>query len=141
MSRNGPDDATRKGAAGVEGIEGLLAYAQSRSRWGGGALTSLGEAIALSRALARESPMEHTELLARCLRTTAKFLLRRRQGMEALPLAQEAVALTRSIGGAPLAVSLHCLAAAYEALHRYTEAAATLAEAAELPPPDAKPLD
>ncbi|MEU6710365.1 hypothetical protein ABZ897_02700 [Nonomuraea sp. NPDC046802] len=136
MTRNGPDDATRKGTSEVDAVEGLLAYAQSRSRWGGAALSSLSEAIALSRTLAEKSPGEHTVLLARCLRTTAGHLLKRNRAVEALPLAQEAVALTRSIGGAPLVVALTCLASAYEALHRYSEAAATLAEADEITPPD-----
>ncbi|SEG32919.1 hypothetical protein SAMN05444920_102602 [Nonomuraea solani] len=136
MTRNGPDDATRRGASDVEAIEGLLAFAQTRPRWGGGAaLSSASEAIARSRVLAKNSPGEHTALLARCLRTTAKLLLVRGRATEALPLAQEAVALTRSIGDGPLVVSLACLAAALEALHRYSEAAATLAEAERLPPP------
>ncbi|RVX43055.1 hypothetical protein EDD27_5724 [Nonomuraea polychroma] len=135
MTRNGPDDATRKGTSEAKAIEGLLAYALKRPRWGNSAIDYLTEAIARSRALARESPGEHTELLARCLRTAAKVLLKRRRAMEALPLAQEAVALTRARGGAPLVVSLHGLAAVLEALHRYSEAAAALAEADGIPPP------
>ncbi|WP_188187311.1 hypothetical protein [Nonomuraea sp. SYSU D8015] len=134
MTRNGPDDATRKGTSEAQAIEGLLAYAQSRPRWGRAALKVVSEAVARSRALARESPGEHTALLARCLRTAAKLLLKRGRAVEALPLALEAVALTRSVGGAPLVVSLHCLAAALEGLHRYSEAAATLAEADGIPP-------
>ncbi|MGI5288637.1 hypothetical protein ACQEVF_35570 [Nonomuraea polychroma] len=137
MTRNGPDDATRKGTSEAKAIEGLLAYALKRPRWGHSAIDYLTEAIARSRALTRESPGEHTELLARSLRTAAKVLLKRRRAMEALPLAQEAVALTRAGGGAPLVVSLHALAAVLEALHRYSEAAATLAEAEGIaPPPD-----
>ncbi|TMR88059.1 hypothetical protein [Nonomuraea basaltis] len=136
MTRNGPDDATRKGASAVDAIEGLLAYAQTR-RWKGAAFNSVREAIARSRALVRESHGEHTALLARCLRTAAKMQLKRGRAMEALPLAQEAVALTRSLGGGPLEVSLRALAAALEALHRYSEAAETLAEADRIiPPPD-----
>ncbi|NBE92601.1 hypothetical protein FE391_09360 [Nonomuraea sp. KC401] len=63
-------------------------------------------------------------------------MLRRGRPMEALPLAQEAVALTRPAGGAPLVASLHRLAAVLEALHRYSEAAALVAEADRLLPPD-----
>jgi hypothetical protein len=137
MTRNCPDDATRKGASDVEAIEGLLAYAQTRSRWGGAALTNVSEAIARSRILVREAPAEHTQLLARCLGTGVRMLLKRDRATEALPLAQEAVALTREAGGAPLVVSLRGLAAALEALHRYSEAAAILAEADLLiRPPD-----
>ncbi|MGP3956537.1 hypothetical protein ACTWPT_11105 [Nonomuraea sp. 3N208] len=138
MTHNGPDEASRKGTSEARAIEGLLAYAQKRPRWGNGAIDCLSEAIARSRALARERPGEHTELLARCLSTAAKVLLKRRRAREALPLAQEAVTLTRAEGGAPLVVSLHRLAAVLEALHRYSEAAATLAEADGVtPPPDA----
>ncbi|MEV1178538.1 hypothetical protein [Nonomuraea sp. NPDC049784] len=135
MTRNSPDDATRRGTSDVEAIEGLLAYAQTSSRWGGGALRRAGEAVARSRALAREHP-KHTALLARSLSTTAKLLLKRGRAVEALPLAQEAVALTREMGGGPLVASLMCLAAVFEALHRYSEAAATMAEADQIPPPD-----
>ncbi|MBF8193959.1 hypothetical protein ITP53_51455 [Nonomuraea sp. K274] len=138
MTRNGPDDATRKGTSDVEAIEGLLAYAETaRSRWGGAALGSANEAIARSRVLVKEAPGEvTTALLARCLRTAAGLLLRRGRATDALPLATEAVALTREMSGAPLVVSLHCLATALEALHRYSEAAMTLAEADAIPPPD-----
>ncbi|MFC5829166.1 hypothetical protein [Nonomuraea insulae] len=139
MTRNGPDDATRKGSSDVEAIEGLLAFAQTRPRWSGSAaLKSASEAIAKSRALAlaEKSPGERTALLARCLRTTAKLLMKRGRATEALPLAQEAVALTRSLGGGALVTSLVCLASAQEALHRYSDAAATIAEADQVPPPD-----
>ncbi|MFC7583463.1 hypothetical protein ACFQYP_06560 [Nonomuraea antimicrobica] len=74
-------------------------------------------------------------LLSRCLLTAAKLLLGRGRAAEALPLAEEAVALTRPVGGAPLVVSLGCLATALEALHRYSEAAATHAEVDRVPPP------
>ncbi|TMR10349.1 tetratricopeptide repeat protein [Nonomuraea zeae] len=90
----------------------------------------------MSRALVDESSGKHTDLLARALRTTAGILLDRGKATEALPLAQEAVALARATGGGPLVISLHCLAAAYEALHRYSEAAELLAEADQIPPPD-----
>lgn len=137
MTRNGPDDATRKDTSEVNAIEGLLAFAQTRPRWGGGtALNSASEAIARSRVLAGRSPGEHTGLLARCLCTTARLLLRRGRATEALPLAQEAVAVSRSLGGGSLMASLRCLATTYEALHRYSEAAATLAEADKIPPPE-----
>ncbi|MEV0387220.1 hypothetical protein [Nonomuraea sp. NPDC050643] len=137
MTRNSPDDATRRGSSDVEAIEGLLAFALSRPRWGGGAaLSSASEAVARSRVLAEKAPEAHTVLLARCLQTSATLLLGRGRATEALPMAQEAVALTRSSGGAPLVVSLGCLAKALEALHRYSEAAATLAEADRIPPPD-----
>jgi hypothetical protein len=136
MTRNGPDDATRRGTSAVAAIEGLLAFATTRPRWAGGAaLNSASEAIARSRALAAQSPGEHTPLLARCLHTTAKLLLARGRATEALPLAQEAVALTRSVGGGSLALSLRRLAEVQEALHRFSDAAATIAEADRLPPP------
>lgn len=136
MTRNSPDDATRRGSAAVDAVEGLLAFATTRPRWAAStALNSASEAISRSRALAEVSPAEHTALLARCLSTTARLLLRRSRAMEALPLAQEAVALTRTAGGSPLATSLRCLAEAEEALHRYSDAAATLAEADRIPPP------
>lgn len=137
MTRNSPDDATRKGTPDARAIEGLLAYATARPRWGSSALNTVSEAIARSRILAEERPGEHTELLARCLLTAARLLLKRRRAAEALPPAQEAVELTRATGGAPLVVSLHCLAAALEGLHRYSEAAAALAEAERITgPPD-----
>ncbi|TMR10149.1 hypothetical protein ETD86_40655 [Nonomuraea turkmeniaca] len=135
MTRSGPDDAPRKGMSEARAIEGLLAYAQKRPRWGNAAIDCLSEAIARSRALARECPGEHTELLARCLGTAAKVLLKRRRATEALPLAEEAVTLTRAGGGAPLVVSLQRLAAVLEALHRYSDAAATMAEADKVTPP------
>ncbi|WP_345560166.1 tetratricopeptide repeat protein [Nonomuraea rosea] len=90
----------------------------------------------MSRTLVGESAGKHTDLLARALRTTAGILLERGKATEALPMAQEAVALTRAIGGGPLVVSLHCLAGAFEALHRYSEAAEMLAEADQIPPAD-----
>jgi hypothetical protein len=133
MIRNSPDDATRDGSSAVKAVEGLLALAQSRPRWAvSAALSNASEAIARSRALAEESPGEHTGLLARCLCTTARLQLDRGRAMEALPLAQEAVALTRSIGGGDLVVSLGRLALVQQALHRYGEAASTYAEAEKL---------
>ncbi|MER7501660.1 hypothetical protein AB0L05_33690 [Nonomuraea pusilla] len=132
MARNGSDDATRPGTTPVEAVEGLLAYAQSR--WGGGGIKRAYEAVALSRAMAERDPGTYGVLLARCLRTTATLLLRRGQATEALPMAQEAVALTRAAGGAPLAVSLYCLVEALEALSRFSEAAAFSAEADRLDP-------
>ncbi|MGR6916378.1 tetratricopeptide repeat protein [[Actinomadura] parvosata] len=136
MTRNSPDDATRKGTSAVDAIEGLLAFAASRPRWAASAaINSASEAISRSRALAAQSPGEHLPLLTRCLNTTARLMLARGRATEALPLAQEAVALSRSIGGASLAVSLHRLAEAQEALQRFGDAAATLAEADRLPPP------
>ncbi|GAA3260353.1 hypothetical protein [Nonomuraea helvata] len=136
MTRNSPDDATRRGTSDAEAIEGLLAYAQTGSRWGGAALRRARQAVARSRALATEFP-EHTALLARSLRLTARLLLKRGKAVEALPMAQEAAALTRAMGGAPLVTSLMHLAEVYEALHRYSEAAATMAEADRISPPEA----
>ncbi|MET7327797.1 hypothetical protein [Nonomuraea sp. NPDC005650] len=137
MTRNGPDDATRSGTSDVEVIEGLLAYAQTRSsRWSGAALKRVSEAVARSRALDARAPGAHTTLLARSLLAKAKLLLRRERAAEALPLAQEAVTLTRPTGGAPLVVALSCLATTFESLHRYSEAAAALAEADQILPPD-----
>ncbi|MBB5784874.1 hypothetical protein [Nonomuraea jabiensis] len=137
MTRNGPDDTTRSGTSDVEVIEGLLAYAQTRSsRWGGAALKRVSEAVARSRALDARAPGTHTTLLARSLLAKAKLLLKRDRAAEALPLAQEAVSLTRPTGGAPLAVALYCLATTLESLHRYSEAAAAIAEADQILPPD-----
>ncbi|MEU7852679.1 tetratricopeptide repeat protein [Nonomuraea sp. NPDC049141] len=136
MARNGSDDATRKGTMGVAAVEGLLAYAGRRSRWGGGALSRVHEAIGLSRELVAADPDEHSVLLARCLRAAAKLLLRRGQAQEALPLAQEAVELCRPSGGAPLIVSLACLSDVYEALQRYGDAAEAMTEATAVDPPD-----
>ncbi|MEV0613184.1 hypothetical protein AB0I81_07640 [Nonomuraea sp. NPDC050404] len=133
MIRNSPDDATRDGASAVKAVEGLLALAQSRPRWAvSAALGNAGDAIARSRELVAASPGEHAALLARCLRTTAKLQMERGRAMAALPLAQEAVALTRSVGGGELVVSLGRLAQVQEALHRYGEAASTYAEAEKL---------
>jgi hypothetical protein len=138
MTRNSPDDASRKGGSEAESIAGLLAYAATRRRWGGSALKIVDEAVARSRALAERCPGEHTELLAHCLRTSAKLLLKRRRAVEALPPAEEAVTLTRAAGGPPLMLSLHVLAAVLEDLRRYSEAAALAAEADKiaLPPDD-----
>ncbi|WP_043634042.1 hypothetical protein [Nonomuraea candida] len=133
MTPHSPDDATRDGGPAVSAVEGLLALARSRPRWAvSAALGDASEAIARSRALAGRSPGRYTPLLARCLRTTAELQLERGRGLEALPLAQEAVALTRALGGGDLVVSLICLARAQEAVRRYGEAAATYAEAEKL---------
>jgi tetratricopeptide (TPR) repeat protein len=136
MARNGSDDATRRGTAGVAAVEGLLAYAGRRSRWGGGALDRVHQAIGLSRELAAADPDEHTVLLARCLLAAAKLLLKRGRAAEALPHAEEAVELCRPAGGAPLIVALACLSDVYEAQQRYGEAAAAMTEAASVDPPD-----
>ncbi|MBT2227140.1 hypothetical protein [Nonomuraea sp. NEAU-A123] len=136
MARNGSDDATRKGTTGVAAVEGLLAYAGRRSRWGGGALSRVHEAIGLSRELVAADPGEHSVLLARCLQAATKLLLLRGRGPEALPLAQEAVELCRLSGGAPLIVALACLSDVYEALQQYGDAAAAMTEAAAVDPPD-----
>ncbi|MEU5862640.1 MULTISPECIES: hypothetical protein [unclassified Nonomuraea] len=132
MNRNGPDDATRMGTPDAAAVQALLAYALRLPRWGRGAERAR-EAIAQSRALAASSPAEYTGLLVHCLRTTAGLLLDRSRAVEALPMAQEAVALSRGLGGGHLAVSLYRLAEAYEALHRYSDAAETLAEADQIP--------
>ncbi|WP_327091045.1 hypothetical protein OIE66_10595 [Nonomuraea sp. NBC_01738] len=132
MARNGFDDAIRRGTVGAEAVEGLLAYASTRSRWGGGALKNAREAVEMSRTLAAADPPAYTPLLARALRTSATLLLRRRRPARALPAAQESVALARAAGGAPLIVSLACLADVLTALHRYGEAAEAMAEAAEI---------
>ena len=123
MARNGSDDAIRRGTTGVEQVEGLLAYAATQSRRA--ALKSAREAVALSRNVS--NPL----LLARALRTAATLLLPRRPA-EALPLAQEAVSLCQPCGGAPLVVSLTCLANTLNALHRYGEAAEVMAAAEKL---------
>jgi Flp pilus assembly protein TadD len=136
MARNGSDDATRRSTTGVAAVEGLLAYAQGRARWGGGALKRVNQAIALSRDLVAADPGEHSVLLARCLLAAAKLQLKRGRPEEALPLAQEAVDLCRPTGNAPLIVSLMCLSTVYEALQRFSEAAAAHTEATAVDPPD-----
>jgi hypothetical protein len=125
VARNESEDVRQKNAAVVQAIEGLLAHAQSRSRWSENALDNVREAVIKSRDLVIRSE-EHVPLLARSLRTTARLLLRRDRAVEALPHAQEAVAITRLMGGAPLIVSLACLAEVFEALHRYSDAAAAM---------------
>ncbi|MEU7000467.1 hypothetical protein [Nonomuraea sp. NPDC046570] len=131
MARNGFDDATRRGTAGAAVVEGLLAYAETQSRaWvRGRSARSMERAIALSRTLAANDPEEHTALLARALRTGARQLLRHRRAAEALPLAEEAVELSRGAGGAPLVVALECLSDVLNALGRRGEAADLRAEA------------
>lgn len=136
MARNDSDDATRKGTMGVAAVEGLLAYAGRRSRWGGGALSRVYEAIGLSRELVATDPDEHSVLLARCLGAATKLLLLRGRAPEALPLAQEAVELCRPSGDGPLIVALICLSDVYEALQRYGDAAAIMTEAMAIDPPD-----
>ncbi|MEU0565677.1 hypothetical protein ABZ297_09820 [Nonomuraea sp. NPDC005983] len=131
MARNGSDDATRRSTTGVEQVEGLLAYAQTQPRWGQGAMKNAMKAVSLSRDLAARDPAEHTQLLVRSLRTTARLLLRRRRAEEALPLALEAVALARPARGAPLVTCLSTLAEVYEALQRFGEAAEAATEAAK----------
>jgi hypothetical protein len=133
MTRNGPDDATQRGSPDAARVKALLAYAaQGRSLWGGRGLDRAREAIAQSRVLAAQFPEEHMGLLVHCLTTTAGLLLKRSRATEALPMAQEAVAISRSLGGGHLVFSLHRLAEAYEALHRYSDAAAAHAEADQL---------
>ncbi|RSN10243.1 hypothetical protein DMB42_14940 [Nonomuraea sp. WAC 01424] len=136
MNRNGPDDATQKGSVDAAAVQAMLAYALRRPRWGGRGVERAREAIAQSRALAARDPEEYTGLLAHSLRTTAGMLLDRSRATEALPMAQEAVALSRGLGGGHLAVSLYRLAEAYEALHHYSDAAEALAEADQIPPGD-----
>ncbi|SDH42768.1 hypothetical protein [Nonomuraea jiangxiensis] len=134
MTRNGQDDAAG-GISEARAIEGLLAYALTSPRWGGGAVQKVREAVARSRVLAKRFPGEYTDLLAHSLLTAARIQLNRGRAIEALPLVQEAVALARVTGGDRLIASLHRLAEALEELHRYSEAAAALAEADQLPPP------
>ncbi|GAA0912788.1 hypothetical protein [Nonomuraea longicatena] len=128
MARYGFDDKVRREAVGAASVEGLLAYAMSRPRWA--ALRGARRAVAMARDLAAADPQAYTGLLSRALRTTAGLLLRRRRPEEALPLAEEAVVLARRAGGAPLVVSLACLAQVLEALDRYGEAAAASSQAA-----------
>lgn len=129
MARNGSDDATRRDLQEVDAIEGLLAYARTRSRWSRTGVRSVREAIRRSRALAGAHPARHTPLLARSLRAAAWLMLRRGRPGEALAPAEEAVAITRRAGGAPLVVCLVCLADVYRALRRYEEAEVALEEA------------
>ncbi|WP_219471030.1 hypothetical protein [Nonomuraea rhizosphaerae] len=133
MARNGSDDATRS-AAQVAAVEGLLAYAHKRARWGGGSLKRVHQAIALSRELVAADPKEHAALLARCLRAAAAILVKRGQPEEALPLCLEAVELCRPGGNGPLFMSLVHLSKVYEALQRLGEAAATMTEATAVEP-------
>ncbi|WP_143590325.1 tetratricopeptide repeat protein [Thermoactinospora rubra] len=116
-------------SASAEAVEALLAYASTGPRWGRGAVDRARRAVALSRELARSGSAEHTSLLARSLRTTARLLLRRRRAAEALPYALEAVSVARAVGGGALVVSLGCLADVLTALGRHEEAAAALKEA------------
>ncbi|NRQ30542.1 hypothetical protein HII36_01605 [Nonomuraea sp. NN258] len=115
----------------------MLAYAQTQSqaRWGRSALKSAQRAIAMCRGLDPESS-DHTLLLARSLRTTATLLLGRGKPGEALPLAEEAVALSRLAGGGHLIVALTCLAGVLEELRRYSDAAAAWAEVSTIAPPE-----
>ncbi|MEU8245152.1 hypothetical protein [Nonomuraea sp. NPDC048916] len=135
MARNGSDDTTRRGTTGADAVEGLLAYAATRPRWSRGALRDLREAVARSRELAAADPA-HTALLVRSLHTAATLLLKRGRAAEALPLAVEAVELSRPEGGAALVACLWCLSQVYEALQQYAEAAAATDEAAQAVPPD-----
>lgn len=129
MARNGSNEAARRNAAGVEAVEGLLAYAQTQARgtFGRGAARSAREAVAISRQLAARDPTEFIPLLSRSLCVHARLLKRR--PAEALPIAEEAVMLTRSLGGGPLVLALSCLADILTALGRQGEAAAAIAEA------------
>jgi phosphatidylserine/phosphatidylglycerophosphate/cardiolipin synthase-like enzyme len=133
MARNGSDDALRRSTTGVEAVEGLLAYAQTQRPRARG-LRSAERAVSMSRALVARD-VEHTPLLVRALRTAARLHLRRRRPADALPPAEESVALARGAGGAPLVMSLACLADVYEALQRYGEAATTMTEATQHTPP------
>ncbi|MFG1942937.1 hypothetical protein [Nonomuraea sp. NPDC048826] len=129
MARNGSDDALRRSTARVDAVEGLLAYAATRSARA--ALREVSRAVSMSREIVAERP-EHTSLLVRALIVEAGLHLRRRRPADALPVAEESVALARREGGAPLARSLIALAAAYEALQRYSEAAEASAEASRV---------
>ncbi|GAA4505997.1 MULTISPECIES: hypothetical protein [Nonomuraea] len=129
MARNGSDDALRRNTTQVDAVEGLLAYAATRSARE--ALRQVSRAVAMSRDLAAEHP-EHTSLLVRALIMEASLQLRRKCPAEALPPAEESVALARRAGGAPLARSLHALAAAYRALRRFGEAAEAAEEASRV---------
>ncbi|MGI5272857.1 hypothetical protein ACQEUU_27175 [Nonomuraea sp. CA-218870] len=129
MARNGSDDALRRSTTRVDAVEGLLAYAATRRARA--ALREVSRAVAMSRELVAERP-EHTPLLVRALLMLARLHLGRDRPGDALPAAQEAVALARREGGAPLALSLTALASAYEGLQRYGEAAEASAEASRV---------
>lgn len=116
-------------SARVAAVEGMLAYASSRSRWSGRALEIAYRAVAHSRELARGDPIEHTGLLVRSLRTCVRLLLARRRAAESLPLAEEAVALARRLGEGHLVQALACLSDALTAEGRHMEARAALTEA------------
>lgn len=126
MARNGSDDALRRDTARVDAIEGLLAYAATRSARE--ALRQVSRAVAMSRDLAAEHP-EHTSLLVRALVMQSGLHLRRKRPNRALAPAVESVRLARKAGGAPLARSLFALSAAYEALQRFSEATQAADEA------------
>lgn len=129
MARNGSDDALRRSTAEVDAVEGLLAYAATlRAR---AALRQVSRAVAMSRALAADNP-GHTPLLVRALLMEASLHLRRGRPQDALPPAEESVALARKTGGAALARSLQSLRTAYEQMNRYAEAAEAAAEAARV---------
>ncbi|MEV0199268.1 hypothetical protein [Nonomuraea sp. NPDC050691] len=137
MARNGPDDTTRRGAPEVAAVEGLLAYAHTRWRGSRARVRGVREAVERSRALAGLDPLAHTPLLVRSLRAAARVMLGHGRPGEALPYALEAVALARPLGGPALVMCLATLTETYEALHRYSEAAAAAREAGAAvdPPP------
>ncbi|NUW31024.1 hypothetical protein HTZ77_06260 [Nonomuraea sp. SMC257] len=137
MARNGPDDTTRRDTSEVAAVEGLLAYAHTRWRGSRARVRDVGEAVGRSRALAGRDPLTHTPLLVRSLRSAARVMLGCGRPGEALPYALEAVALARPLGGPALVMCLATLTEAYEALNRYSEAAAAAREAgaAADPPP------
>ncbi|MFD1933985.1 MULTISPECIES: hypothetical protein [Nonomuraea] len=124
MARTGSGDGIS-----ADAVEGLLAYAATQRGFGGGAMRSVERAIADARVLAARDPVAYAGLLARALRTGARHLMSRGSPAMALPLAEEALGLARSIGGAPLVMALGCTAEVLTALGRKEEAFMLLAEA------------
>jgi tetratricopeptide (TPR) repeat protein len=113
----------------------LLAYARvlRNTRRRQRALPVLAEAVAISRELSEGDALEYGGLLARALRELADYLTKYGQAGDALPLAEEAVALARISDGGALVVALYAYARVLRALGRHEEAAACEAEAEAVP--------
>ncbi|GAA2675728.1 MULTISPECIES: hypothetical protein [Nonomuraea] len=124
MARNGSGDGLS-----ADAVEGLLAYAATQRRFGGRAVRNVERAIAGARGLAARDPVAHTGLLVRALREGARLRLARGDPARALPMAEESLGLARGLGGAPLAMTLHCVADVLTALDRKDEALNLLREA------------
>ncbi|MET9336211.1 hypothetical protein [Nonomuraea sp. NPDC003804] len=124
MARTGSGDGIS-----ADAVEGLLAYAATQRGFGGAAMRTTERAIAGARVLAARDPVTYTGLLVRALRAGCGLLMSRGRPARALPLAEEALELARSLGGAPLVMALGCTAEVLTALGRKEEAFILLVEA------------